>query len=123
MHNGRLQTFETLVPLVFVLLLLQIFYASIWFCYAALLLVVILLFCKPLATLLARSWRWFAATVAAVNTKILLTMIFYLLLTPLALLFRIFNKNPLRLKAARELPTYYGVREHQYSAADLDKTW
>jgi hypothetical protein len=119
----RLEVLETLMPLVLVLLLLYLIFSLAGFLYGAVGLLTVALFIRPLAELLAGGWLRFAKLLAAVNAKVLLTILYYLLLTPVALLFRLFNRNPLQLKAAQGIPSYYTICNHHYSGNDLTKTW
>lgn len=123
MEKKHSPVLETLTPLVLVLLVLHLYFARAGFLYGAIGLLLVMLFVKPLAGVLASWWLKFAGVLAAVNTKVILTLLFYLLLTPIALLFRMFNRNPLRLKADKSLSTYYTVHEHPYSGGDLEKMW
>ncbi|MBI3773704.1 MAG: hypothetical protein HY272_13525 [Gammaproteobacteria bacterium] len=50
-----------------------------------------------LLTPLARAWLWLGHHLGRINTFILLSVVFFLLITPLALLFRIFRRDPLEL--------------------------
>lgn len=123
MEKKRRVVLETLTPLVLVLLALHLYFARAGFLYGAIGLLVVMLFIKPLATVIADGWLKFAGMIALVNTKVLLTVVFFLLLTPVAFLFRIFTRNPLRLKAEKELSSYYTEHDHLYTGDDLDKLW
>lgn len=123
MEKKRMVVLETLTPLVLVLLALYLYFARAGLLYGAIGLLVVMLFIKPLATVIAAGWLKFAGMIALVNTKVLLTVVFFLLLTPVAVLFRIFTRNPLRLKAEKELSSYYTEHDHLYTGDDLDKMW
>jgi hypothetical protein len=45
------------------------------------------------------------------------------LLTPIAWLYRLFNKDPLQLKKNFNKPSYFISRNHTYTKADLEKMW
>ncbi|HWR97786.1 MAG TPA: SxtJ family membrane protein [Candidatus Methanoperedens sp.] len=91
---------------------------------AATLLLALGLFVKPAARAIAGGWLKFAELLGAVNSRILLGAIFYLFLTPLALLARLFRSDFLHLKKrAGADRSYWQARDHAYNAADLTKLW
>lgn len=57
-----------------------------------------------------------------VMSKVILSIIFYLFLFPIALLARLFGNNPMRLKKSSE-SSYYVDRNHTYSSGDLENPW
>lgn len=85
--------------------------------YAAAFFLFIALFVPPLARTLHRFWIGLAQIIGTVNTRILLTLVFFLLLTPLALIRRLTSSDPLQLKPPKN--TVFTVREEQYSPEDL----
>ena len=91
---------------------------------AASLLLALALFVRPAANAIARGWLAFAEVLGAVNSRILLGAIFYLFLTPIALLARGCRGDFLHLKkrdgAGR---TYWQARDHAYTAEDISKLW
>lgn len=42
-----------------------------------------------------KGWMWFALKVGAFNSKVVLSLVFYVVFTPMGLLRRSFNRNPL----------------------------
>jgi len=69
-------------------------------------------------------WLWFklAEVLGFVMSKVLLSLVFFLFLYPISLLFRIFNKDSLGLSKEGKT-TYFIERDHQYSAKDLENPW
>jgi hypothetical protein len=91
---------------------------------AAALLLAVGLFVKPAAALIARSWLKFGGLIGAVNSRILLGAIFYLCLTPIALLARMIRGDFLHLrKGAGADRSYWVARNHAYTAKDIGKLW
>jgi hypothetical protein len=66
-------------------------------------------------------WLWFGEKAGRVNAAILLFLVYYLILTPLAFLSRIGNKDPLKLKAPQT--SNFVFKKHKYSADDLRNPW
>ena len=91
---------------------------------AAALLLALGLFVKPAARAVARVWLAFAEVLGAVNSRILLGAIFYLFLTPIALLARLTRGDFLHLKKrAGADRSYWHARDHAYTAEDIGKLW
>jgi hypothetical protein len=77
---------------------------------AAILLVAGVLF-PPALTVPNRLWMKLAGLISKITNPIILSLMFYLLFTPAALICRLLGKDLLRLKADKELDTYWIVRE------------
>ena len=69
-------------------------------------------------------WLWFklAEGLGWVNSKVLLSIIFFLMLTPLAFLSRLFSKDPLKLKK-RSDDSVYRERNDKFVKKDLENPW
>ena len=91
---------------------------------AATLLLALGLFVKPAGALIARAWLKFGGLLGAVNSRIILGAIFYLFLTPIALLARLTRGDFLNLKKRDGADrSYWHARNHAYSAEDIGKLW
>ena len=91
---------------------------------AAVLLLALGLFVKPAGALIARAWLKFGGLLGAVNSRIILGAIFYLFLTPIALLARLTRGDFLHLKKRGGADrSYWHVRNHVYTAEDIGKLW
>jgi len=68
-------------------------------------------------------WMKLSHVMGSVMSKVLLSVIFYGFLFPIALLSKVFSKkDPLQLKKSSN-SSYYTVRDHQYSGEDLEDPW
>lgn len=91
---------------------------------AAALLLAAGLFVKPAGALIARAWLRFGGVLGAVNSRIILGAIFYLFLTPIALLARLTRGDFLNLnKREGTARSYWHARDHVYTARDIGKLW
>jgi len=91
---------------------------------AAALLLAVGLFVKPAGALIARAWLKFGGALGAVNSRIILGAIFYLFLTPIALLARLTRGDFLHLKKREGANrSYWHARNHTYTAEDIGKLW
>lgn len=68
-------------------------------------------------------WAWYklADAMGFVMSKVLLSVVFFVFLLPIAILYRMFSKDNLQLK--KKTDTYWTSRGHKYSAKDLEQTW
>jgi len=91
---------------------------------AAALLLAVGLFVKPAGALIARAWLKFGGALGAVNSRIILGAIFYLFLTPIALLARLTRGDFLHLKKREGANrSYWHALNHTYTAEDIGKLW
>ena len=69
------------------------------------------------------TWLWFglAKILGKIVNTILLTIVFYLFLTPLALLYRIFNRDPLLMRKSYD--SYFITRNITFDKASFEKPW
>ena len=56
-------------------------------------------------------WMWIGHMLGWINTRILLGIVFYGLVTPIGLIFRLVGKNTMQMVFAKESPTYRVVRK------------
>jgi len=76
---------------------------------------------KPLAGWIAALWYKTGEVLGNVVSKVILTVVFFLLLVPIALFYRLFHKDPLRLKNTGG--SNWSVRDHDYTGDDLKNSW
>ncbi len=73
---------------------------------------------------LARVWFGFSHLLGSVVSKVLLTVIFFLVLTPVALIMRMRGMDSMRIKAwKKNRDSAFIDRNHTFSAKDLEKTY
>lgn len=68
-------------------------------------------------------WLWFkiAHLLGWINSRLLLSIVYFIFLTPLAWLYRLSGKDSLQIKAPRT--SNFKERNHTYIAKDLENTW
>lgn len=93
-----------------------------WLNWLALAFLITGLFFKSAAAALTSGWLAFAEILGKFNSRVILSLIYYLVLTPVALLFRLFSGDFLGL-ARKRGGSYYHPRNHQYMARDLETPW
>lgn len=72
----------------------------------------------------AIEWAWFKIALALgwINSRILLSVIYFVFLMPLAWVSRLFTKDPLALKREGR-STLFVTRDHLYTGKDLENIW
>lgn len=113
---------STILALCAALTALGLYLKSSLFFWIALVLALTGLFLPLLAAQLAKGWLKATQGIGWVMSRVLLTLIYYLILTPLALMARLFSRNPLQLKRKAE-GSYFIERNAEVSAKDLEKPW
>lgn len=91
------------------------------FLYIAMALGFIGIFIKPLAKYIAIGWFKLADALNFVFSKLMLGIIFYLVLFPISILYRMSKKDKLQLK--RQKATTWTERNYTYQAKDLENIW
>lgn len=79
------------------------------------------IFIKPLAHLISWSWLKLGDLLGYVVSKIVLSVIYFIFLFPIAILYRAFKKDPLKLKKKHN--TYWTTRDYKYIAKDMENPW
>ncbi len=91
--------------------------------YLSLFLLLIGLFDKKRAGIIAACWTKFTEILGAVNTRVILTAVFYLLLTPIAFLYRRLKGDFMGIKSQKNEKTLWHTRNHMYMPADIENLW
>jgi hypothetical protein len=70
------------------------------------------------------AWAWFklAEGLGFITSKVLLTVLFYFFLFPIAVISRLFKKNMLQLKK-KNAESYYFQRNQLYQSKDIENPW
>lgn len=71
----------------------------------------------PLAKNIVKGWLKFSEILGLINGKIILSIIFFLFLTPLSYLYRLFNKKELLKKSS------WKKRNHKFDSSEFEKVW
>lgn len=116
------QNLRTLVVLAMGLLVLFLVFHKPWISWTALGVLLIAAFSDWLSAKVAWLWLKLAELLGKVNSRVLLSLVFFIFLVPLALVRRLFVRNALDLKRSAE-NTLYKTRNHRYIAEDLENPW
>jgi len=109
--------------LVFVLVLIILFlnYHNVKLLYAALALGAIGILIPSLSRKIHDAWMKFAELLGQVMNKVILGIVFYVFLFPVALMSRLFRKNPFKVK--KETSSYFSERNFTYTKKSLEQLW
>jgi hypothetical protein len=88
----------------------------------ALVIGVISILIPPAARAIEWIWMKLALGLGWINSRILLSLIYFVFLMPLAWLSRLFTKDPLALKKEKR-STLFVTRDHLYTGKDLENIW
>ena len=123
-RDDRRQSLETLAVLAAACIACALIFKAQAFAYVALGLLLIGLFFRWPAAKLAGAWLGLSAVLGAINSRVLLTLVYYLVLTPIALLYRLTHRDPLGLKRADDSErSYWILRDHRFEPRDLERPW
>ena len=111
----------TILVFVIVFIILYLIYRNINLLYAALALGAIGILIPALSRKIHNVWMKFAEALGFVMNKVILGIVFFLFLVPVASLSRLFRKNPLRMK--KETGSYFSERNFTYTKKSLEQLW
>lgn len=115
---------ETTGMITLVLLILNIFLENKFIYYVVIILIFVGLFLTKISIFISRAWLKFSELLGTVSTSIILFLVFFFILTPIAYLYRIFHKDLIVIHhrdSAQE--SYWLSRNYSYKASDLEKMW
>lgn len=119
---SRIMQLETMIVFSLVLVLAGMVTDNRYCFHGAIALMVCAVFIEPVSRRIVGIWLKVAHVIAQINNRVILTVLFYFFLTPIAVLYRIFNKDPLKIDPVRN-GSFYTERNHTYDQADLRKMW
>lgn len=95
---------------------------SPWFLYGAAAVGVLSLAIPAVGDLIVKAWFKLAEVLGNINGKVILSILFFVFLFPIALLYRLSAKNPLAIKRTNNA-SFYTERNHLYTKEDMEDAW
>jgi len=86
-------------------------------------LLILTVFPNPVAKMLARAWLKFSEIIGHINSRILLTLTYFTVLVPVAVLYRTFNRKTVDYFAGKKLDSYFITPDKDFSREFFEKTW
>lgn len=120
-HN-HLKSLETMSVLALASIIFGLIFRQNSLLYMAASFLFIGLFLKALSARISQIWLRFALIIGEINSKILLSLIFFLFLTPISFLYRLAKGDVMNLKHTKSGSLWH-ERNHLYKPDDLDKVW
>lgn len=115
------KTLETSLVLTTAFMVVYIITENALFLYLALSLGIIGIFIKPFAKIIAIAWFKLADILNYFVSKIILGALFFVILFPISIIYRMANKNKLLLK--KSVKSIWTIRGDTYSASDFENIW
>ena len=112
---------ETILVFVVALVIIFLIYKNVYFLYAAILVGCIGLFIPWLSAKLHWLWMKLAHAMGYVMNRVILSVVFFVFLAPIAFLSRLFRKNP--FKSGSQHASYFTERNQTYAKKDLENLW
>ncbi len=118
----RSKHLETCLVIAGGLLVFWLIYGATWLVWAALSVCVVGAFLPSVAAGLHWAWFKLAEGLGWVMSRVILSIVFFGVLTVVAFVYRLFHTDKLQLKRKAE-GSYWSERNHAYSPEDLEKPW
>ena len=119
--DNRAKQLETCLVIATGLMVFWLIFKKPELIYVAIALGVIGAFMPFLAKWVAWVWYKIAEVMGYIMSRVLLSLVFFVFLFPISVIYRMFNKDALQLK--KKGNSYWTERDHSYSAKDLENAW
>lgn len=96
--------------------------ATTYLLYAAGIVGLLCIFIPVVGDFIVKIWFKIAEGLGWFNSRVILTVLFYVFLWPIAMLYRLSSKNPMGIKRPTGKSVYV-ERNHTYIKKDLDNIW
>ena len=91
------------------------------FLYCIIVFNILVLFITPIAKLVVYAWNKLSEILGMISSTILLSLIFFFFLSPIAILYRLLKKGKSKIK--RNEKSMFIQRNYQYTTKDLEYPW
>ncbi|MCK9617773.1 MAG: SxtJ family membrane protein [Lentimicrobiaceae bacterium] len=122
MKEKRIKSLEFILLITAILVIIFFIFRYILFLYIAITIAAIGLFFPQITLHLYKGWDWIGQGIRYCVTHLILFIIFYFILFPISILYKLKNKDPLKL-TNKNLFSYYDLRDKNFSDNDFEKMW
>jgi len=119
----RIAVFKTINVLSLALLICYLLFSAQWLLWLACLLIMGNAFESRITTWIAKYWMKFAHFLGNINSKVLLSIIFFVVLTPVAFAYRQFNKGMVKHFKTNTSKSYFDDIQKTYHKEDFERLW
>jgi len=120
--NSRIKSLETIAVLALASLLILWIFEITAFLYVAILFLVIGVISKTATQFIHFLWMKLADVLSYISSRIILSFVFYFILTPISLFYRLFKQKSL-FSSSQSLNSNYIERNYTFSKEDIENPW
>ncbi len=113
--------YQSLLVIVLGFSIIALFFDWQYLLYGVLALGVLSMMFSSFGDLVVKLWFKLAHALGWVNARVLLSIVFFLFLFPISLLYRLFSKDDMMLK--NNYNSTFKIRNHKYIKEDLENIW
>jgi hypothetical protein len=84
---------------------------------------ILIVFPNAVSRILATAWLKFSEILGSINSRIILTLIYFVVLVPVSFCYRRFNSKLVEYFAGRNLDSFFIDSNRIYSRETFEKTW
>ena len=119
--KDKSKIYETSLVLTTGFLVIYLFTENVTFLYVSFFFGLVGIFVKPLAAFITKIWFWLADILNLVFSKLVLGLLFYVILFPLALFYKVAGNDKLRLKETNR--ETWILKNQLFRASDFERIW
>ncbi|MBU2529574.1 MAG: hypothetical protein KKD35_00930 [Elusimicrobia bacterium] len=119
----KIKKYQTIFILAVIALIAYAIFSKLWLLYIGSFFIALPFLCPHIAEKLQEYWLEFGAVLGKINTTILLGFVFYAVLTPVALIYRLFNKKVVEHFKKDNKATLFEDIDSVYLKEDFKKLW
>ncbi|MEI8173819.1 MAG: SxtJ family membrane protein [Deltaproteobacteria bacterium] len=120
---NQIDTFKTVNVLTLAFLIGYLVFSINWLLWVAFLLAIGNAFESRITSWIAEYWMKLAVIVGNFNSKIILSVIFFIVLTPIALVYRFFNQELVNHFRKNQRQSYFDDVNKSFTKSDFEKLW
>jgi len=119
----RVKDLETIIVLSIMLIVFSFVFHVDGLLFVAIGILALGVISKSITHQISRVWLGLAHRLGVMNTRIILSLIFYLFLTPIAVVYRFLGKNQIVVAKDESLRSYYTNCNKTFKRDDFEKMW
>jgi len=123
MPMNQIDTFKTVNVLTLAFLIGYLVFSINWLLWVAFLLAIGNAFESRITSWIAEYWMKLAGILGKFNSKIILSVMFFIVLTPLAFVYRLFNRELVNHFRKNQRRSYFDDVNKSFTKSDFEKLW
>jgi len=118
----KAKTYETILVITTGFVILYLLTKAVPFIVVAIAISVLSLMSFFIADKINWLWMKLSEGMGYISSKIILTIVFFFILLPISLIYKIFNNDVLNIRKRNRLSIYV-ERNHKYNAEEMENVW